>query len=136
MATTAAESAGLARARLIGDDAMALFQSAGWPGNVRQLKNVLEWLLIMAPGDPKSEIGVAEPAAGVRRQSATAGHASASPMASSWSLPIREAREHFERAYLQSQLRALRRQHLAHRDLRGHGALGPAPQAQVAQSPQ
>ena len=39
-------------------EAIALLQSADWPGNVRQLRNVLEWLLIMAPGDARTEIGV------------------------------------------------------------------------------
>ena len=32
-------------------DAMALMQSYDWPGNVRQLRNVIEWLLIMAAGE-------------------------------------------------------------------------------------
>ena len=47
-------------------------------------------------------------------------------------LPLREAREVFEREYLNAQIAALRRQHLAHRRLHRHGALGPAPQAEVA----
>src|SRR5918996_134899 len=53
----AAETSGVP-ARRLAPETMALLQSAEWPGNVRQLRNVLEWLLIMAPGDAKSEIGV------------------------------------------------------------------------------
>ena len=97
----AAEASGLPPRRL-GPDAMALLQSANWPGNVRQLKNVLEWLLIMAPGDPRQEVTVEHlPPDFV--ESATEGLRSASN-GELMVLPIREAREHFERAYLQAQL--------------------------------
>ena len=47
-------------------------------------------------------------------------------------LPLREARELFEREYLLDADQPLRRQHLAHRGLRGDGAVGAAPQAEVA----
>ncbi len=99
--TRAAEAAGLP-ARRLSADAQALFQSAAWPGNVRQLRNVLESLLIMAPGDPKAEIGVdALPPELVNET--TAG-LSPNNNGELMVLPIREAREHFERAYLQAQL--------------------------------
>jgi two-component system nitrogen regulation response regulator NtrX len=97
----AAEASGLPGRRL-SPEAMALLQSSDWPGNVRQLRNVLEWLLIMAPGEPKSEIGVDSlPPEFI--ESATS---SLSPNANGelMVLPIREARENFERAYLQAQL--------------------------------
>src|SRR5579862_5932032 len=45
----ASEAARIA-AREIGEDAMAALQAYSWPGNVRQLRNVIDWLLIMAPG--------------------------------------------------------------------------------------
>ena len=35
-----------------------MLQTADWPGNVRQLRNAVEWMLIMAPGEPGSPIGV------------------------------------------------------------------------------
>jgi two-component system nitrogen regulation response regulator NtrX len=99
--TRAAEAAGLP-ARKLSADAQALFQSAAWPGNVRQLKNVLESLLIMAPGDPKTEIGVdALPPELVEE---TTANLSPNSNGELMVLPIREAREHFERAYLQAQL--------------------------------
>src|SRR5437667_539654 len=42
--------------RLIGDDAMAVLQSHDWPGNVRQLRNNVERLMILAGGDPEALI--------------------------------------------------------------------------------
>ncbi|MEJ2124723.1 MAG: sigma-54 dependent transcriptional regulator [Alphaproteobacteria bacterium] len=39
--------------RKIGDDAMAVLQSYDWPGNVRQLRNIIERLMIMTGGDPE-----------------------------------------------------------------------------------
>ena len=99
--TRAAEAAGLP-ARKLSADAQALFQSAAWPGNVRQLKNVLESLLIMAPGDSKTEIGVSALPPELVEET-TAG-LSPNSNGELMVLPIREAREHFERAYLQAQL--------------------------------
>jgi len=97
----AAEASGLPPRRL-GTDAVALFQSADWPGNVRQLKNVLEWLLIMAPGDARQEIKVEHlPPDFVESASSGLKQATNGEL---MVLPIREAREHFERAYLQAQL--------------------------------
>ena len=97
----AAEASGLPVRRL-SPEAIALLQASDWPGNVRQLRNVLEWLLIMAPGDVKSDIGV-ESLPPEFVEAATAG---LNPTANGelMVLPIREAREHFERAYLQAQL--------------------------------
>jgi two-component system nitrogen regulation response regulator NtrX len=97
----AAEASGLP-VRKLSADALALFQSASWPGNVRQLRNVLEWLLIMEPGDDRSEISV-DGLPPELFEEATAG---LSPNANVEVLvmPIREAREHFELAYLQAQL--------------------------------
>ena len=33
-----------------------MLQSYDWPGNVRQLRNLMDWLLIMAPGEPRESI--------------------------------------------------------------------------------
>ena len=37
-------------ARELSADALAALQAYDWPGNVRQLRNLMDWLLIMAPG--------------------------------------------------------------------------------------
>ena len=69
-----------------------------WPGNVRELKNVVSRLLIMGADE---EIGLHE----VEAQLADAA-AKGEPLVKLdlLSMPLREAREHFERAYLQQQL--------------------------------
>lgn len=88
--------------RAIGEDAMAALQAYDWPGNVRELRNVIERLLIMAPGDPgapigadmlPSEIMATSPSARSREQSSEI-----------MGLPLRQAREVFEREYLHSQV--------------------------------
>lgn len=97
----AAEVSGLPP-RQLGDDARALLQAYDWPGNVRQLRNVIDWLLIMAPGDPSEPIrsDMLPPDIGAVSLAPMALHDSNEVM----SLPLREAREIFERRYLESQV--------------------------------
>jgi len=42
--------------RRVGADAMAVLQSHDWPGNIRQLRNNVERVMILALGDPNAEI--------------------------------------------------------------------------------
>ena len=69
-----------------------------WPGNIRELKNVVSRLLIMGSGE---EISLQEVEAQL-----TAAATKGEPLVKMdlLSMPLREAREHFERAYLQQQL--------------------------------
>ncbi|MFN2309622.1 MAG: sigma-54-dependent transcriptional regulator [Gammaproteobacteria bacterium] len=67
-----------------------------WPGNVRELKNLVQRLLILAAGE---EISAQEVDAALGVQAA-AGAVGTLP----FDLPLREAREQFERAYLEHQL--------------------------------
>jgi two-component system nitrogen regulation response regulator NtrX len=99
MLAAAAES-GLA-ARSIADDAMAVLQTAEWPGDVRQLKNTMEWMLIMA-GEGKEPITIA----GLPPELTDSAAKGMDPRANGEfvSMPLRDAREQFERTYLQSQL--------------------------------
>lgn len=97
----AAESQGLPK-RVLGDDAIAALQSYDWPGNVRQLRNVVDWLLIMAPGDPGTPI---------RAEMLPPEIGAIAPAVLRWDkgseimgLPLREAREVFEREYLMAQV--------------------------------
>jgi len=93
-------SAGLP-ARPIGDDAMAVLQAHDWPGNLRQLRNNVERLMILARGDPDTTISaeMLPPEIG-EILPATPAQGAAQIM----SLPLREAREVFEREYLQAQI--------------------------------
>jgi two-component system nitrogen regulation response regulator NtrX len=96
-----AEASGLPL-RDLSDDALAVLQSYDWPGNVRQLRNLMDWLLIMAPGEAREPI---------RADHLPPDIGAAAPTVLRWdrsgeimSLPLREARELFERQYLLAQL--------------------------------
>ena len=87
--------------REIGDDAMAVLQAHNWAGNVRQLRNIVERLLILATDDAAqiisadllpSDLGANAPWSGGGRGDMVI------------SLPLREAREIFEREYLLAQI--------------------------------
>jgi two-component system, NtrC family, nitrogen regulation response regulator NtrX len=89
-------------ARDFGEDSLAALQAYTWPGNVRQLRNVIDWLLIMAPGD------TSEP---VRADMLPNEITAIAPSVVKWdkgseimSLPLRDAREVFEREYLLAQV--------------------------------
>jgi len=89
-------------ARLIADDAMTILTTYHWPGNVRQLRNVVEWLLIMAPGEPQEPIraDMLPPDIGVIPHPTSRNDFDGEIM----SVPLREARELFERRYLDAQV--------------------------------
>jgi two-component system nitrogen regulation response regulator NtrX len=92
---------GIARRR-IAADAMAVLQSHDWPGNIRQLRNNVERLMILASGDPDAEITAAmlPSEVGALVPSIPTGVGGEKLM----SLPLREAREVFEREYLVAQI--------------------------------
>jgi len=94
-----ATAQGLPRRRL-GDDAVATLQVHAWPGNVRQLRNNVERLLILATGDPSEPITAQMLPAEV----AQAGAAGSVGPERIIALPLREAREVFEREYLGAQI--------------------------------
>ena len=89
-------------ARELSADAIAALQAYDWPGNVRQLRNLVDWLLIMAPGGPSDPIRaeMLPPDIGSAAPALFSGDPSADIMA----LPLREARDLFETQYLQAQL--------------------------------
>lgn len=98
------ESQGLAM-RSIADDAMAVLQGHDWPGNIRQLKNNVERLMILAKGEPGSEITIdlLPSDIGVYLPSAPNGP-NAGGGEQLMAMPLREAREVFEREYLLAQI--------------------------------
>ena len=87
--------------RRIAADAIAVLQTREWAGNVRELRNNVERIMILAGGDPSGEITAAALPPDV---------GAASPAAHSFGgehllvLPLREAREVFERDYIAAQL--------------------------------
>ncbi|WP_368343837.1 sigma-54-dependent transcriptional regulator [Pelagovum sp. HNIBRBA483] len=86
--------------RELADDARALLQTMHWPGNVRQLKNLMERVLIL--GDGESPISARE-----LPQNDPSGDHAEGPIVLGGALatlPLREARELFEREYLLTQI--------------------------------
>ena len=116
--------------RRIGVDAIAVLQSHGWPGNVRQLRNNVERVMILAGGDPDAVItaSMLPQDVGSMVPSMPNGNGGEQLMG----MALREAREVFEREYLLAQISRFRRQYFAHRGVHRHGALGAASQAQGA----
>ena len=81
---------------------MAALQAYSWPGNVRQLRNAMEWVLIMASGEATDPI---------RSDMLPPEITSSTPNVLRWEkggeimgLPLRDAREMFEREYLLAQV--------------------------------
>ena len=85
------------------DEAMAALQAHDWPGNVRQLRNIIERTMILAPGDRVSciEVDLLPPEI-LDNQNAMGGSSTGMAIMGS---PLREARESFEREYLKIQIR-------------------------------
>src|SRR5690348_14631643 len=85
--------------RTVGDDAMAVLQTHSWPGNVRQLRNIVERLLILASDDITEAV-----TADLLPTDLGAGMGGSKGGDLVISLPLREAREIFERDYLMAQI--------------------------------
>jgi two-component system nitrogen regulation response regulator NtrX len=96
-----AEASGIP-AREMSADALSALQAYDWPGNVRQLRNLMDWLLIMAPGGPAEPIraDMLPPEIGANAPALL----NIDPTADIMALPLREARDLFETQYLQAQL--------------------------------
>ncbi len=87
---------------VIAPDAMAALQAYDWPGNVRQLRNIVERTMILAPGDRVARIDIDLLPAEVLHDP---GSVSGSVGTAAMGAPLREARETFEREYLRVQIR-------------------------------
>ena len=86
----------------IAPDAIVALQSYEWPGNVRQLRNVVERTIILAPGNRIGRIDMdLLPPEVLGSTSDGEGRSTTAIMGS----PLREARESFEREYLRVQIR-------------------------------
>lgn len=87
----------------ISAEAVAALQAYDWPGNVRQLRNVIERTIILAPGDRigRIDVDMLPPELLSGQAEIIPGNAARSIMGT----PLREARETFEREYLRVQIR-------------------------------
>jgi two-component system nitrogen regulation response regulator NtrX len=95
------QSTGLPK-RKIGTDAIAVLQSHDWPGNVRQLRNNVERVMILAGGDAEAVItaSMLPQDVGAMVPAMPNGGGGEQLMG----LPLRDAREVFEREYLLAQI--------------------------------
>ena len=89
------------RALGITDDALQLLCGYDWPGNVRQVHNVIETMLILAPNDRNEPIDLDLLPVEIHNVTRSSDE---TEMDKLMGLPLRGAREEFERAYLVSQL--------------------------------
>jgi len=88
---------------MVSTEAIAALQAYDWPGNVRQLRNVVERTIILAPGDRLHSIDI-----DMLPPEVLSDQARLSPSETAKSImgtPLREARETFEREYLRVQIR-------------------------------
>jgi two-component system, NtrC family, nitrogen regulation response regulator NtrX len=92
---------GLAK-RIIGDDAMAVLQSHDWPGNVRQLRNNVERLMILTDGDANAVVTASMLPAEVGTMVPPTPNGTGGEQL--MGMPLRDARELFERQYLVAQI--------------------------------
>jgi two-component system nitrogen regulation response regulator NtrX len=93
-----ADASGL-QARDFEQDAIAVLQASDWPGNVRQLRNVVERLLIITNTEPPGPISARH-----LPSDAATGESNAATSLQMISMSLRDAREHFEREYLAMQI--------------------------------
>ena len=95
------ESAGMPMKRF-SDEAMALLQAYDWPGNVRQLKNLIDWILIMYPDNTMDTVtaDMLPP----ELKTATPVDFNLGKNMDVLAMSLRKAREHFEREYLFAQV--------------------------------
>ena len=99
-----AEEQGL-RMKDVSQEAMGVFQQYDWPGNIRELRNLIERLMIMVPG-----FTIEAAQATLSLQGRTTGAVSASPSAAPLLLTksydsLRDARNAFEKEYISRKLR-------------------------------
>lgn len=88
--------------RALTQGASIALQDYDWPGNVRQLRNVIEWVMIMGGGD-KDPIEKKHLPPEITGEIQT-GETRAAAIQDYLTYPLREAREAFERDYLERQL--------------------------------
>ena len=103
-----AEEQGL-RTKEVTPDAMAVFQQYEWPGNIRELRNLIERLMIMVPGNvidgAQATTTLQVKAPGAVAAATPAVQTAASPLFTQPFDSLRDARNAFEKEYIARKLR-------------------------------
>jgi two-component system nitrogen regulation response regulator NtrX len=87
--------------RIFSDEALAVMQAYDWRGGIRQLRNVVEWLLLMAAGDETIPISSNMLPPELKQKMDLSPDIETENLIA---LPLREAREIFEQRYIKAQL--------------------------------
>ena len=88
--------------REVAEDVLAVLQAGEWPGNVRQLRNIVERMMILAKGDESEKITADMlPSESTGPSPSMINGKNGNQL---MALPLREAREVFEREYLIAQI--------------------------------
>ena len=95
-----ARRTGLGKVKL-GEEVLSAMQGYRWPGNVRQMLNTIENMLIMAPADRSEPLGLDLLPAEIQNISPAAGNSDIDALLA---LPLRNARKAFEKSYMTAQL--------------------------------
>jgi two-component system nitrogen regulation response regulator NtrX len=98
-----AEEQGL-RIKEVSPEAMAVFQQYEWPGNIRELRNLIERLMIMVPG-PVIDGHQATMSLQGRASGPSASTPAVSPLLTKSFDSLRDARNAFEKEYIARKLR-------------------------------
>ena len=85
---------------VLSNDTLALLQTYDWPGNVRQLKNVIEWLLIMHGNKEDFTIKINDLPPEISKEHSDNNR----NVSNNLNLPLKDARKLFEKDYIESQL--------------------------------
>jgi two-component system nitrogen regulation response regulator NtrX len=86
--------------RRFGNDALAVMQTRNYAGNVRELRNIVERIMILSTGESSESITADQLPQEPSTSSATTGFSGEHLLA----MPLRDAREAFERDYIAAQL--------------------------------
>lgn len=100
---TFSESMGVPKLK-ISKEALSIMEMYNWPGNIRQLKNLVEWLIMMH-GKESKEIQIADLPDEISGKTNTKDAANQNNSVQELiTKPIKEARDNFEKIYLSAQL--------------------------------
>ena len=95
-----ARRTGLERVKF-GDEVLAAMQGYHWPGNVREMLNTVENMIIMAPSDRSVPLGLESLPPQIQNISPASGNSDIDALLA---LPLRDAREAFEKEYMAAQM--------------------------------
>ena len=96
-----------------------------WPGNVRELRNLIERIAILSPGNDEEKI------LDIIKESLSKSANETFSVAENLSIPLREARENFEKEYLISQIKKIWGKHIKNCKICWHGTISSSQKIKI-----